>query len=122
MYDSDVNMSRRIEKVNELLRQEVGKLIKRVVDDPELGFVTVTGAKTSSDLCSAKIYVSVYGKNPKKSISVLRRYSYEIQRILNKELRMRFVPRISFYLDETEKNAAKIEKLFNKIHRDEKKP
>ena len=109
-------MSRRIEKVNELLIQEVAKYIKEVIEDPDFGLVTVMGADASPDLRSAKILVSVMGADPKRSLGVLNQNRFEIQRLLNRSLEMQHVPQIFFRLDETAKKAERLEKLFKKIN------
>ena len=57
-------MSRRIERVNNLIRQEISELLQRQVKDPRLGgFVTVTQVSTSPDLRHAKIFISIMGND-----------------------------------------------------------
>lgn len=51
----------RIEKVQELIKQEVSKIILQELKDPRIGFVTVTQVDVSGDLKYAKIYVSLLG-------------------------------------------------------------
>ena len=54
-------MSQRTDRVDELLRQEIGAILAREVADPRIGFATVTDVETTSDLSHAKVWVSVIG-------------------------------------------------------------
>ena len=57
-----MSMSRRVDRINGLLREELSQLISRQIKDPRLGgVVTITQVKTSSDLRNAQVYVSVLG-------------------------------------------------------------
>ena len=52
---------KRLDRVNQLIREEISTLLQRELKDPRLGFVTVTEVETSKDLRTAKIFVSVLG-------------------------------------------------------------
>ena len=52
---------KRLDRVNQLIKEEVSMLLQRELKDPRLGFVTVTDVETTKDLRQAKIYVSVLG-------------------------------------------------------------
>ena len=52
---------KRLERVNQLIKEEVSTLLQRELKDPRLGFVTVTDVETTKDLRSAKVFVSVLG-------------------------------------------------------------
>lgn len=67
-------MTRRIERVNNLIRQEISELLQRQVKDPRLGsFVAVTEVSTSPDLRYAKIFISRIGSDEgrRETLSVL---------------------------------------------------
>src|SRR6059036_2027868 len=53
--------SKRLDRVNQLIKEEVSTLLQRELKDPRLGFVTVTEVETSKDLRVAKVFVSVLG-------------------------------------------------------------
>ena len=55
-------MSQRTERVDELLRQEIGALLAKDVADPRIGFATITDVETTPDLRHAKVWVSVIGE------------------------------------------------------------
>ena len=54
-------MSQRTDRVDELLRQEIGALLAKEIADPRIGFVTITDVETTPDLRHAKVWVSVIG-------------------------------------------------------------
>ena len=51
-------MSQRTERVDELLRQEIGEIVAREIADPRVGFATITEVETTPDLRHAKVWVS----------------------------------------------------------------
>lgn len=102
----------RILRVNQLLKEEVGKIIAKEVEFPENVFCTVTRAETSSNLRETKIYVSVMPDNKsKKVLQILMRQTLPIQKLINKKFVMRPVPKLRFVLEKKTKEAVKIERL-----------
>ena len=92
----------------------------RIIDDPNFGFVTVTGTKCSDNLKNAQVYVSILGADPKRSLGILNKKRGRFQFQLNRSFSMRFVPQISFRIDETAAKADRLEQLFNKIDKEKK--
>ncbi len=56
---------KRLERVNQLIKEEISMLLQRELKDPRLGFVTVTEVDVTADLKQAKVYVSVLGPEEK---------------------------------------------------------
>ena len=54
-------MSQRTARVDELLREEISDIVRREVDDPRIGFVTITDVEVTTDLRHANVWVSVIG-------------------------------------------------------------
>jgi len=52
---------KRLDRVNQLLKEEISTLLQRELKDPRLGFVSVTEVEASQDLRTAKVFVSVLG-------------------------------------------------------------
>jgi ribosome-binding factor A len=90
--------------------------------DPRIGFVTVTKVDVSSDLKTAKIYVSILGSSEQfeNTWQGLRHSCGYIRQELAKRMRIKFVPEIAFYPDTTMQYSAHIQDLINKIHRSAK--
>ncbi|MFC2034688.1 30S ribosome-binding factor RbfA [Chloroflexota bacterium] len=97
-------MAHRIEQVNSLLRQEISRLLQRQVKDPRLdNFITVTKVSTSADLKYAKVFVSRIGSKEEKQkmLSVLLSASSFFRRELASCLKLRYIPELSFQLDDS---------------------
>ena len=97
-------MSRRIERLNSLIRRDLSELIRNEVRDPRVAVeMSVTRVDTSADIQHAKVYVSVYGNLREKedAIAGLEDASGFIRRQLRGRLETRNVPLLRFVLDET---------------------
>ena len=112
-------MGVRVEKIQEQIKEEVSDIILRGLKDPRIGFVTVTKVDVSSDLKTAKIYVSILGSSEQfeNTWQGLRHSCGYIRQELAKRMRIKFVPEIAFYPDTTMQYSAHIQDLINKIHR-----
>jgi ribosome-binding factor A len=106
---------RRPERLAEQIKEEVSLIIAGEVEDPRVGFVTVTDAKLSADLRHAKVYVSVIGSENeiKGSLAALKHASGFIRAQLGAVLRMRHTPELHFAYDDAESRAARIEEILN---------
>ena len=113
----------RVRKIQEFIKQEVGKLLLNGIKNPRLGFTTVTDVKVTGDLREATVYVSLFGseKEKKDSLNVLNKAKGFIRKEVGKSLNIFYSPEISFEEDKSLEYGMKIEKLLNKIHEDDKK-
>ena len=102
-------MSRRLQRLNVLIREQVSDLILRELRDPRLAeIVTLTRVSTSPDLATATVYVSVMGDEEEKA-GTMRALSHAapfIRRQLVRRLSIRRTPDIEFTLDESMEKAA----------------
>lgn len=107
---------RRIQRVNELIKQELNKIFLKYLDFGEGVLVTINAVKTSANLISAVIKISVIPEQKgKEIIDYLNKNIFDIQQNLNKRLKMRPIPKIFFKLDLTEVKAQKVEKIIEEI-------
>lgn len=111
-------MSVRTEKVGSLLKEELSVLFQRNFSMSEYGFLTVTDVVMSPDLKVAKVYISVFGdgERKKKSFEMLEAQKPSIRSMLAQVVRLRYIPEIIFYLDETIDRAMRLENIFRQIH------
>lgn len=114
-------MAKRIEKVNELIREVVSDIVLKNVHFPEGALVTVTRVLTSRDIHYANVFVTIF--SPKAGFSeeaflTLKRSVAVVQREFNKKLRMRPVPKITFLIDDEEAKRERIEKLLAEGRKD----
>jgi ribosome-binding factor A len=110
-------MSQRTERIDELLRQEIGQALEREISDPGIGFVTVTDVETSSDLAHAKVWVSVIGTDQqrKETLAALRRAMPYVRHSLNSKIRMRRIPELDVRLDESVERGTRVLHLLNEL-------
>ncbi|MDD2807701.1 MAG: 30S ribosome-binding factor RbfA [Patescibacteria group bacterium] len=109
-------MSHRLEQINELIRHELNRLILTEIDFPKNCLVTIISINTSKDLRHAKVLISVLPAfYTKKVLAKLAVNAGHLQYLLNQRLSMRPLPRLAFRIDETEKKAAAIEELLDRI-------
>ena len=111
----------RVEKVQELMKQEVSQIILRELKDPRIGFVTVTSVECTGDLREAKIYVSLMGneQHVKDCWAGLTSSLGYIRREIGKRIRLRFTPEISLAIDKSLDYSAHIQELLLKIKAEE---
>ena len=113
-------MTTRTNKVADLIRDEVSRLLLRDLRDPRIGFVTITGASVTPDLRSARIFVSVLGDDGTRedSLQALNHAAGFVRRELFRNLRLRHSPSVTFVLDESIDRGARIEEVLREIQED----
>ena len=107
----------RMRRVDEAMRAVLSDAIALGVKDPRVGFVTVTGVKTSPDLRHAQVYVSVLGSEPERADSLqgLRSAHGYLQRRLADELRLKHTPSLTFHYDESVDHGMRISTLVSEL-------
>ena len=104
-------MSRRLERVNELLRQELSQLLAQELNDPRMPFlISITRVETSVDLQHARVFISVMGGNEEKrtAMTTLGAAAGFLHRELKPRLALRYIPTLSFRLDESIEKGAQM--------------
>ncbi|MBI2439898.1 MAG: 30S ribosome-binding factor RbfA [Lentisphaerae bacterium] len=93
----------RLTRVNELLKREIGDLLFRVMPSNvfDLAAVTVTRVATSRNLREARVYVSILGHEAERPrlLALLNKRRGELQRRINKDIVLKYTPRLTFELD-----------------------
>ena len=109
--------AKRLDRVNQLLKEEISHLLQRELKDPRLGFVTVTEVEVSKDLRAGKVYVSVLGTEEawRSSLQALESARGFIRNWLSPRLRMRAVPHLSFHPDRSMAHAARIQQVLEEL-------
>ncbi len=110
-------MSQRMDRVNELLRQEIGALLAKEVADPRIGFATITDVETSPDLRHAKVWVSIIGQDAdrKETLRALAHTMPFIRHELGKRLRIRRIPDLHVTLDDSAERGTRLMHLLDEI-------
>jgi ribosome-binding factor A len=109
-------MGGRMRRVNEQLKQVLSEGIA-ALKDPRIGFVTVTGVETAQDLREAKVFVSVLGNDRKRdqTLEALDRAHGVLQAKINRELRMRRTPTLTFHYDQSVEHGVRMTKLIDEL-------
>jgi ribosome-binding factor A len=114
-------MSRRIERLNKVIKQEISRLLEREVNDPRLSnLISVTQVSISTDLKYAKIFVSILGNENNKTemLAGFNAASGFLRRELASQLRLRYAPQLSFYYDDSIERGARLLKLIGQVTND----
>jgi ribosome-binding factor A len=107
--------SGRMRRVDEAVREVLSDGIATQLHDPRVGFVTVTGVKTSSDLRHARVYVSVLGDEEAREATLtgLRSAHGFLQGLLASELKLKHTPALTFFYDESIDRGMRISSLLD---------
>ena len=108
---------RRQQRLGDLIRAEMAAMIARELKDPRIGFTTVVEVKVTPDLREARVYVSVLGSAEQQAETLrgLTAAASFVRRELAQRLRLHRAPAISFHLDHSIEQDARIEELLTKI-------
>ena len=103
-------------RVDEAMRVVLSDAISKELQDPRVGFVTVTGVKTSPDLRHSRVYVSVLGDEDARSASLegLQSAHGFLQARVASTLRLKHTPALSFIYDESVDTGMRISELINR--------
>ncbi len=112
----------RIAKIDELIRQELGKILIKEVEFPLGTIVTITRVKTDGDVRHAIIYMAVYPDGHRGSaLKIVTKKASRLQHLLNRTLAMQHVPRLRFVLDTGESVFSaeeEVEEIFRKLQKE----
>jgi ribosome-binding factor A len=108
---------KRLDRVNQLIKEEISTLLQRELKDPRLGFVTVTEVETAKDLRAAKVFVSVLGDERQwaSSLAALTSARGFVRNWLRQHLDLRVTPDVDFRADRSMEHAAKIQSLLKQV-------
>ena len=102
-------------RVNEAVREVLSARIAEGLNDPRIGFVTLTSVETSPDLRHARVYVSVLGDDAARSDTLVGLESAigVLQQAIARELRMKRTPTLQFVYDESIDRGMRINELLD---------
>ena len=110
-------MSQRTDRVDELLRQEIGALLAKELADPRIGFTTITDVETSPDLRHAKVWVSVIGGRTDRveTLRALQASMGFVRHELGKRLRIKRIPELHIHLDDSAERGTRLLHLLGEL-------
>ena len=112
-------MSKRIERVNQLIKKELSQIILKEIEFARDVLVTVTRVETLPNLLESNVWVSVFPEEKFEIIfEILNKNIYFLQQKLNQKLKMRPVPKINFFQEKKTAQAGKIEEILEKLKKE----
>ena len=115
--------SRRIKRINSLLKEVISEVITKDVKNPHVStLITVTNVDTSGDLRYAKVFISVLGSDADKqdTLKALESASGYIGLNASKKVVMRYFPSLTFILDTSLEKQMRISDLLKDIEEEKK--
>ena len=106
-------MTARTDRIDQLLREEIGAILARDVQDPRIGFVTVTDVETAPDLSTARVWVSVIGQ-PEERKNAMRALDHAmpfVRHELGSRIRIRRIPELLVREDDTAQRGTRVLQL-----------
>ena len=113
-------MSRRTDRVSDLVRAELSRLILQEMNDPRTHLASVSAVEVSADLRHAKVSISVLGSEGRaEAIEALHGARGFLRSRLARELRLKNVPELEFELDRGAEHSQRISDLLESLHVDD---
>jgi ribosome-binding factor A len=118
-------MSRRTDRINEQLREEISMLLTRSIKDPRLnGVISITRVVSSGDLRSARVYISVMGNQQTKgeALAGIQSAASFLRRELRDRINMKHTPFLTYELDDSLEEADQLLRLMNQVKPEDQEP
>jgi ribosome-binding factor A len=111
--------SLRLQRVRELLKREIGEVIRRELPVSEAGLVTVNDLDVSGDLHSAVVFISILGnaEQQKRGLSLLRRHRVRIQGLVARGVVLKYTPKLKFIMDDTVVRGNRVIEILNELEK-----
>jgi len=109
-------VSYRLKKLNSQIKKEITKIIQEEIDDPRVEMVSITRVVTRADLKEAHIYFSVLKEEEAKDVSkILNRMRGYLRRILGRKMRIKILPSLRFFPDDSIRYSVEIYRKIEEI-------
>jgi len=107
----------RASRVGDQIHAELASLLTRAVHDPGIGFLTITSVKVSADLQQARVYYTSIGddKAKRESARALDRATPFLRRQVGQRLRLKRVPELTFFYDESIEQGDRVERILQEL-------
>ncbi|GAW85338.1 ribosome-binding factor A [Bathymodiolus platifrons methanotrophic gill symbiont] len=105
---------KRSSRVSSQMQKELAIILQQGIKDPRIGFITVNEVELSKDLATAKVYITALGadaEGQKNNIAWLNDAAPYIRSEMGKRMRLRNVPYIKFYYDNSFEKGMRVSEL-----------
>lgn len=107
---------KRIDRIAEMIQRELALMIKEVKDPRMPNFVTISAVKTSPDLSYAKVYFTVFDRDPAETANILNASASFLRTALARVMKTRTVPQLTFIYDESIDYGRRLSKLIDEAN------
>ncbi len=109
----------RKERIASVLEREISQIVAQEMNDPRLGFITITKVLVTADLKEAVVYFSSLEKKPEVH-EILKRAKGYIRSILAQRVRIKFIPDLRFEVDDSFEYGKKIDTIIGQANKPDK--
>ena len=112
-------MSLRLQRVRELLKRQIGEVIRREIPVGDAGLINVNDVMVSADLHSAMVYLGVLGNagQKKKAVDLLHRHRKRIQGLVGKAVVLKYTPQLKFIVDDSIERGNKVLEIIEQLEK-----
>lgn len=110
-------MSLRLERVRELLKREIGEVIRRELPVDDVGLISVHDVVVASDLQNATVYIGVLGgaAQKKKAMEALEQSRKRIQGFVARGVVLKYTPHLHFILDDSIERGNRVLRILDEL-------
>ncbi len=110
-------MSLRLQRVRELLKREIGEVIRRELPVAEAGLININDVMVSSDLHSALVYVGIFGtpEQKKRGSDLLQKERKRLQTLVGQAVILKYTPRLRFIVDDSIERGNRVLELIDEL-------
>jgi ribosome-binding factor A len=106
--------SNRMDRISDLLKQELAQLIQNELRDPRLGMISVMDVEVAKDLAHANVFITVLGAEVGPAVETLNKAAGLLRSLLAKNLNLRSTPKLKFVYDKSIENGRYLSALIDK--------
>jgi ribosome-binding factor A len=113
--------SHRLLRVRELLKREIGEVIRRELPVSQAGLITVNEVDVSGDLQNASVFLSIFGSSEQQrtGLAMLKKNRSRIQSLLAKSVILKYTPHLRFVIDDSVARGNRVLEIMAELERSE---
>jgi ribosome-binding factor A len=111
--------SLRLQRVRELLKREIGEVIRREFPVSEAGLVSVNDVEVAGDLHSAVVFISILGNadQQKRGLGLLTRHRKRIQGLVARGVVLKYTPTLKFLIDDSVARGNRVLQIIDELEK-----
>jgi ribosome-binding factor A len=111
--------SHRLQRVRELLKREIGEVIRREIPVTEAGLVSVNDVDPAGDLKSATVFISILGNSDqqKRGLAMLTQHRARIQGLVARSVVLKYTPTLRFVIDDSVARGNRVLEIIDELEK-----